>query len=127
MISRRFHRVRTAVLAVTLIALAGSLAWAGDKSCSCFCQGIDSKGCLTNDGGCKSTCCCVINTKTCKFTGCCRCQIKNCCRKSECYKNCCFLQDPCCCCSSSVYNCDHCGCCRYTCCGTYSGSGGGAS
>jgi len=128
MISRRFRRIpTTAVLAIACIAMAGSLAWAGSRSscCSCYCQGIDIKGVLSNSGGCRSSCCCVINTKTCRFTGCCRCKIENCCRKSECYKNCCFLQDPCYSCCSSVYKCDHCGCCCYTCCGTYCCSGGG--
>jgi|SRR5580704_10107299 hypothetical protein len=133
MIKRNLQRIPTqAVLAVAFIAMAGSLAWAGSSRsscCSCYCQGIDIKGCLSNCGGCSSSCCCVINTKTCCYTGCCRCKVKNCCCKAECYKNCCFLQNRCYSCCSSVYTCDHSGCCCYTCCGTYccSGGGGGAA
>ena len=127
MISRRLSTVRTALLTVACIALAAPPVWAGSsqccKKCCCYCQGIDRCGCLSNCGGCTETCSLVLNTKTCKFTGCCRCKVQNCCRKSECYKNICFLQDPSYCCTSSCYTCQPCGSCCYTVCGCCSGGG----
>jgi hypothetical protein len=129
MMSRRFQQLRTALMAVACIAMAGSPAWATsgqcNKSCSCYCQGIDSHGCLSNCGGRSCTFCCVINTRTCKYSGSCRCKIKNCCRKSECYKNVCFCQVPSYCCTSSCYSCDSCGNCCYTACGCCSNGGEG--
>src|SRR5579862_8036588 len=125
--SRRIRQLRTAILAVACIAMAASplsaVTTGGcNPCCSCYCQGVDRCGCLTNCGGESCTCCCVVNTKTCKFTGCCRCKVQNCCHKSECYKNVCFFKNSCYHCSSSCYTCDPCGNCCYSACGSCQGS-----
>ncbi|HEV8067189.1 MAG TPA: hypothetical protein VGP76_05610 [Planctomycetaceae bacterium] len=118
--NRRWQYLRTALLAVACTAVWVPPAWAqGSKNCRCYCQGIDRSGCLTTIGGKSCTLCCVINTKKCTFTATCRSTIHNCCRKSQCYKDVCFWQDPCYCCQTSVYNCDPCGSCRYTASGCY--------
>jgi len=120
MMSGRLKSLRVVVMAMACLGFC-TPTWAGPtKSCysSCYCQGVDSHGCLTNCGGCRVTCCCVCNTRCCTFTCCCRCKVQNCCKKSECYSNICFLQCSSYCCKSSCYSCDNCGHCCYTCCGT---------
>src|ERR1700733_3999596 len=118
--NRRLQPLRTALLAVACSAMFVSPAWAqNSKRCNCYCQGVDKLGCLSNIGGESSTLCCVINTKCCTFTATCRCNIRNVCRKTQCYKNVCFWQDPCYCCQTSVYSCDPGGPCRYTASGCY--------
>jgi hypothetical protein len=118
--NRRLQPLRTALLAVACSAMFVSPAWAQSPNrCNCYCQGVDKLGCLSNIGGESSTLCCVINTKCCTFTATCRCNIRNVCRKTQCYKNVCFWQDPCYCCQTSVYSCDPCGSCRYTASGCY--------
>jgi len=84
--NRHFQHVRTALVAVACIAMLGGPAWAqGSGGCknrtlSCYCEGVDRCGCLTNTGGQSCTLCCVINTKSCTFTATCRSSVKNCCR-----------------------------------------------
>jgi hypothetical protein len=121
MMSGRSKSLRVAVMVLACLGFCGTPAWAQPgKSCccNCLCQGVDLHGCLTNCGGCRSTCCCVCNTKCYTFTACCRCKVQNCCKKSECYNNICFLQSSSYCCTYSCYTCDPCGHCCYTCGGT---------
>jgi hypothetical protein len=122
--NRHVQQLRTIVLALACSTMFASPVWAGSdtckqRNCSCYCQGVDRCGCLTTTGGGSCTLCCVINTKTCTFIGTCRSHVRNCCRKSQCFKDVCFWQDPCCRCKTSVYNCDPCGCCHYTASGCY--------
>jgi hypothetical protein len=122
--NRRFQHLQTAFLAIACCAILVSPAYADgggckQKCCTCYCQGVDRYGCLTNTGGGSCTLCCVINTKTCKFTATCRTSVHNCCRKSQCFKNVCFWQDPGFSCCSSSYTCDSCGRCCYTASGCY--------
>jgi len=119
--SRIFQQVRTALLTLACVALATPV-WAQDRNCGAYCQGIDRCGCLTNCGGESCTFSCVLNTRTCRYTGSCRCKIQNHCRKSQCYKNVSFCQDPCFRCSCSAYSCDSCGNCCYTASGCYESS-----
>jgi|SRR5580700_2633697 hypothetical protein len=117
MMMGRLKGLRIAVMALACLSFCVTPVLAGNSSscCKCYCQGVDGRGCLSNCGGCSSTCCCICNTKCCTWTGCCRCKVQNCCKKSECYCNICFLQ--CCkyiCCYSS-YCCDPHGNCCYTC------------
>ncbi|HET6326436.1 MAG TPA: hypothetical protein VFG04_17305 [Planctomycetaceae bacterium] len=116
--NRSIQVLRTAVLAVACSAMLASPAWAGSgcgqKQCKCYCQGVDRSGCLTNTGGKSCVLCCVINTKTCTFTATCHSYVRNNCRKSQCFKDVCFWQDPSYCCKTSVYSCESSGCCRYT-------------
>jgi hypothetical protein len=123
MMSRRLQCLRTVVMAVACIALAGSPAWANSNSCNygCYCQGVDNHGCLSNYGGDQCTAVCVLNTKSCSYTTVCRGGVKNYCHKSQCYKNCWFLQKCHYSCSSSYYTCDQYGDYEYTCGGNTQG------
>jgi hypothetical protein len=122
MLSRRLQTLRTIMMAIACIAVAGAPAWATTSSnCnySCCCQGVDCNGCLTNSGCCNTTCCCVCNTKTCLWKGCCSCEVKNCCKKYECWSNCCWYLKCCSwCCTYNYYCCESTGCCNYICTGS---------
>jgi hypothetical protein len=118
MMSRRLQCLRTVVMALACIALAGSPAWAqSTTNCNynCCCLGLDIHGCLCTPGCCNVTSCCVCNVKTCCYTCACKCCVKNCCKKSQCFKNCWFLQKCSYSCAASCYNCDQYGDCEYSC------------